>query len=210
MVEPPKFEWIADCLCLDFVNTVSWEGDGTLQRERLASYADLVEWARTAGVIREDALDRLRGEASADPSIARRALGRAWSLRQAMRDVFRAAARGERPPAASAARLNVALRESSPAFAIDPDADGLALRHIVASEDELLAPVARSAATLLGGTDMVLVRECDGEQCGWLYVDGTKNRSRRWCDMKVCGNRAKVRRHRSRAATRGRGSGGAA
>jgi len=40
------------------------------------------------------------------------------------------------------------------------------------------------------------VRQCRGDNCGWLFVDGSKNHSRRWCDMRDCGNRAKVRRHR--------------
>ena len=60
----------------------------------------------------------------------------------------------------------------------------------------------RSAAELLTSPDLPLVRECAGYDCGWLFMDTTKNRSRRWCDMATCGNRAKGRRHyeRRRAA----------
>ncbi|HEX2091777.1 MAG TPA: CGNR zinc finger domain-containing protein, partial [Longimicrobiaceae bacterium] len=61
--------------------------------------------------------------------------------------------------------------------------------------DRVLWPVARSAAQLLTSEDRVRVKECAGDDCGWLYLDTSKNRSRRWCDMKDCGNRAKVRRH---------------
>ena len=63
--------------------------------------------------------------------------------------------------------------------------------------------VARSAAELLTSQDLTFVRECASYDCGWLFMDATKNRSRRWCDMRVCGNRAKSRRHyeRRRAAS---------
>jgi len=62
----------------------------------------------------------------------------------------------------------------------------------------VLAPVVESAAALLTSPDLSRVRECESETCGWLFIDRSRNRSRRWCDMTVCGNRAKVRRHYQR------------
>ena len=62
----------------------------------------------------------------------------------------------------------------------------------------MLWPVARSAADLLTSDDLGRVRECAGERCNWLFIDRSKNHSRRWCDMQDCGNVAKVRRYRSR------------
>jgi len=64
--------------------------------------------------------------------------------------------------------------------------------------DDVLAPVVESAAALLTSPDLSRVRECESETCGWLFIDRSRNRSRRWCDMTVCGNRAKVRRHYQR------------
>lgn len=69
----------------------------------------------------------------------------------------------------------------------------------------MLWPVARSAAELLTSPDAQRVRECALRSCSWLFVDRSRNRRRRWCDMKTCGNRAKARRHyrrkqKSRAA----------
>jgi predicted RNA-binding Zn ribbon-like protein len=64
--------------------------------------------------------------------------------------------------------------------------------------DDLAAPlwpVLRSAAQVLTGDDLTRVRECDSDSCRWLFLDCSRNRSRRWCDMQVCGNRAKARRH---------------
>jgi predicted RNA-binding Zn ribbon-like protein len=58
--------------------------------------------------------------------------------------------------------------------------------------------VARSAAELLISPERACVRECASETCTWLFVDTTKNHSRRWCDMNSCGNRYKVRKFRAK------------
>jgi predicted RNA-binding Zn ribbon-like protein len=65
----------------------------------------------------------------------------------------------------------------------------------------LLWPVARSAAELLTSPDRQLVRECLGDNCGWLFLDTSKNHRRTWCSMQGCGNRAKARRHYARRTT---------
>jgi predicted RNA-binding Zn ribbon-like protein len=62
----------------------------------------------------------------------------------------------------------------------------------------MLGPVAKSAADLLASEELDLARECAGDDCGWLFIDRTRNHSRRWCDMKSCGNLAKVHSYRSR------------
>jgi len=64
--------------------------------------------------------------------------------------------------------------------------------------DKTLWAVTESAAQLLGSEAAALVRECGGENCGWLFEDLSRNRSRQWCDMQMCGNLAKVRRFRER------------
>jgi predicted RNA-binding Zn ribbon-like protein len=65
--------------------------------------------------------------------------------------------------------------------------------------DGFLAPVVASAASLLTSDSLDLVKVCGGDTCGWMFVDRSKNHSRRWCTMKDCGNVAKVRRFRGRA-----------
>src|SRR5438876_127311 len=62
----------------------------------------------------------------------------------------------------------------------------------------LLAPIVKSAVDLLSADEVVRVRACAAATCDWLFIDTTKNHTRRWCDMKICGNRAKVQRFRSR------------
>ncbi len=64
--------------------------------------------------------------------------------------------------------------------------------------DLVLWSVSRSAAELLTSGELSTLRQCGGEECGWLFLDPSRNHSRQWCDMRDCGNRAKVRRFRAR------------
>jgi predicted RNA-binding Zn ribbon-like protein len=67
--------------------------------------------------------------------------------------------------------------------------------------EQLIWPVALSAAELLTSEERPRVKECAADDCNWLFLDMSRNRSRRWCDMKVCGNRAKARRFSERHKT---------
>jgi predicted RNA-binding Zn ribbon-like protein len=121
-------------------------------------------------------------------------------LREAIFQVFVARARGALPPAGALRTLN---KEQPTALArLRLVADGGGYRTEWEDEDALdrmLWPVVRSAAELLTSDDLDRVRECAADNCAWLFLDRSKNRSRRWCDMAVCGNRSKVRRFRQRS-----------
>ncbi len=188
-------------LCLDFANTVGQTKRGHAGEE-LDSYASLLLWCRNAGLIDADTEDRLRGEAVADMAVARRELGRGWMMRQVLVAVFEGMTSGDGPPALALTRLNQALAESPFSFALTSERAGLAVGHVM-RRDDLLAPVLLSAAMLLGSPDAKRLRRCEAADCGRFYLDTTRNRSRRWCDMATCGNRAKARRHRERGISRG-------
>jgi predicted RNA-binding Zn ribbon-like protein len=68
----------------------------------------------------------------------------------------------------------------------------------------MLAPVVRAAADLATSAELSRIRECGSDTCFWLFLDRSKNGTRRWCDMKVCGNRAKARRHYQRGKSSAR------
>jgi predicted RNA-binding Zn ribbon-like protein len=130
-----------------------------------------------------------------------------------LHDVLRAVAHGERPPASAMAALDALLPRALARLRVveagAAGADGgVSFRWgwdegaVPGDAAGLLAPVLWSAATLLTGPDRAHIRECAGERCGWLYVDRSRNRARRWCDMRTCGNREKARRHYAR--TKGR------
>jgi len=190
--------YLTDNLCLDFVNTVTWDGLTTVRDEQIRGYGHLLDWAADRWVLAEHEVEQLREEAAADADARRRALGRAWAFRRALHDCLRAVVRREPPPEASVALINSAIFTAPAPFALAPRADGIALTMPAGPYPDLLQPVLRSAMRLLSSPDLARLRECAGERCGRLYLDVTKNGSRRWCDMETCGNRAKARRHQAR------------
>lgn len=198
-----RFELSGGALCLDFVNTLD-NRPAPRPKELLNGYADLVSWAAQAGATPEDRARALASEGQRRLTEAHSILKRARTLRERLFALFSAAAAGRRLAEPELASLNPALGRclarlrlsptSGPALRWDWDQDPHAL-------DSPLWPVLRSAADLLTSPDLSRVRECAAATCGWLFVDESKNRSRRWCDMNVCGNREKVRRHRQRPRT---------
>ena len=115
-------------------------------------------------------------------------------------------ARARPPPAEALEGLN---RELGPALAqarVEPAGEGFGWGWRDGAElDRPLWPIARDAAELLIDREARgRVRLCAADDCDWLFLDLTRNRSRQWCDMKICGNRAKVRAYyRRKRATRG-------
>ena len=194
------FELSAGRLCLDLPNTLNRRPTAE-PRELLTSYGHLVAWARLAGLVDDGQAAALLGEAANRPTEATRVLRRAVALREAIYAAMHAVVEDEPVPDAALATINAeAARASARArivatdggFAWGWDGAGPAL-------DRPLWPVARSAAELLTSSELPQVRECAADNCAWLFIDTSKNRSRRWCDMAVCGNRAKARRHYARA-----------
>ncbi len=194
------FELTGGALCLDFANTVDNRPAGA--RELLRSYEDLISWAEQAGVIDAGLANALRNEAARRPHAAESALAGARALREALYAIFSARAAGRPSPPEAVATLNAAMAPSLARLQLDARPDGaFAWRWSFddGALDGLLAPIVDSAAELLTAPDLARVRECEADTCGWLFIDRSRNRSRRWCDMAVCGNRAKVRRHYARA-----------
>lgn len=201
MVRPWQFHITAGVLCLDFANTLSWRRSAT-PIERLATFDDLASWARQAGLISKIDEQRLRREAAVHPPRARRMLREARLLREAIFAVAAAVSERRRPAASEVAPLErwvqqavvhsrLAGRERN--YRWEPPAPTDRTRWI-------LWRIALSAHALLTSADADRIGQCSGRDCRWLWVDRTRNKSRRWCDMAVCGNRAKARRHYQRRA----------
>jgi predicted RNA-binding Zn ribbon-like protein len=188
-------------LCLAFTDTVDWRKSDHPE-ELLNSYADLVSWGQDVGALTGDEADHLLQQAERRRTEAKAVLERAIALREAMYRVFVAVAVERSPESQDLKMLNGALSETLARLRIIPTAEGLAWNWADpdAALDRMLWPVVRSAADLLTSERLDRVGQCPG--CGWLFLDSSRNRSRRWCTMEVCGNRAKARRHYER--TRGR------
>jgi predicted RNA-binding Zn ribbon-like protein len=190
------FKFIGGHAALDFVNTVGGRIFTTarryeVDRDRLENVPDLARWAQEAGL--------LPPVPAAAARVPAGLLERARELREALYRIFRAIAGGRRPEAADLTLFNrelagaraherLTFAGATPSFTWNtPDAPDLPLWI-----------VARAAAELLTSDQLSRIRLCGGEDCGWIFLDTSRNRRRQWCDMSDCGNVAKVRRFRER------------
>src|SRR5262245_37580636 len=187
-------------LCLAFANTAGWHASEQ-PVEWLVDYERLVEFGRDAGTLDAATGQRLLEAARTRTADADRALRHAVALREAVYRLFSAIAAGTRPAAPDLDTLNAALADALPRVALARRGDGLAAIW-TGTGDELdrpLWPVALSAAGLLLSDELhPRVRKCANHPCGWLFVDRSRSRTRRWCAMEGCGNRVKARRHYAR------------
>jgi predicted RNA-binding Zn ribbon-like protein len=183
-------------LCLDFANTAEWHLSEH-PTERLTSYAELIAWARSINLLPDRAAQQLLRTADQQPGEAARVLDRAVALREAIYHIFVAVAAGKSPSAADQATLNTELgRSLSKSRLVWNKANFDWGRNEDDAFDQMLWWVLRSTTNLLTGEDIQRVGVCaDDRGCGWLFYDTSRNRTRQWCSMRGCGNRAKARRH---------------
>jgi predicted RNA-binding Zn ribbon-like protein len=162
-------------------------------------YDLLLVWAEHAGLVSSVEHRRLAWLASRRPAAAGAVLRRALALREAIHAIGAAVARRDPPPAPALAVLNRELATAMAHARLRPAAGGFAWDWAGAPAlDAVLRPLAHSAADLLLAPLHARIKQCPGHGCGWIFLDMTKNRRRRWCEMSVCGSRAKIRRYRAR------------
>jgi predicted RNA-binding Zn ribbon-like protein len=182
---------------LDFANTLG-QHPGGAPNEHLTDYARLVAWSGRLALLSRAEAQALRRRAADAPEEAQRTLLAARELRSAIYDVIAAHAAGAPVSRDALARLNRYLVRANAHTAVSATRAGFGWDWNGAPDalDRVLWPLARAAAELLTGAQLARVRRCAGEDCRWLFLDTSKNHSRRWCSMSDCGNRAKVRRFR--------------
>jgi predicted RNA-binding Zn ribbon-like protein len=201
---PYVWQLIGGHVALDLANTISWRLDQAKRVDRLGSPASLVNWyAAIAGDAPRVSLEHWTA-AHSDP--ADRATQRVRNLRGATIRVIDAhLSKDDAPPPGSDAwradvdLLTDAWREATAAATPSPTLH-LTWRIDVTTFDDVVHALALEVADLLQRPDLSRLRRCDGEGCGWVFLDTTRNHSRRWCLPQDCGNRARVRayveRHR--------------
>jgi len=192
-----KFDLTGGRLCLNFVNTVSGKRPVS-PNEHLHRFADLVAFGRQSGTVDEQRARRLLNEGERHPKLAAAVLQRSLELRETIYRVLLATARGERPAEEDVEQLNQELSRALCHQRLVKARDGWVLDWLDQNAmDSILWPVAKSAAEVLT-SEADRVRVCEAilsDECYWLFIDETRNSSRRWCSMESCGNRAKARRH---------------
>jgi predicted RNA-binding Zn ribbon-like protein len=184
-------------LCLDFANTANWHASEQ-PVEYLTGYSALVTFGRRTGTLSDEAASGLLKRAYEQPDEAAAVLETAIELREALYRIFDEVSHGHAPEADDLALLNRHLSQALARSQVVAEGNGFTWTWSgdEAALDRMLWPVARSAADLLTSAEIERVGQCaDDRGCGWLFFDTTRNHSRRWCDMKDCGNRAKARRH---------------
>jgi predicted RNA-binding Zn ribbon-like protein len=191
-------------LCLDFANTLDWHASQH-PVETINSYADLVGWARGAGLLSDRTAQQIL-RAARQATEADAVLTQARTLREAIYEILAASAHRKTPRSAAVGTFNTIL------------SDYLAQSQLVRSNagftwewggsedalDQMLWGVACSAADLLTSPELQRVGQCaDDRGCGYLFLDTSKNHTRQWCSMRGCGNRAKAKRHYEKVKSEG-------
>jgi predicted RNA-binding Zn ribbon-like protein len=192
-------------VCLEYTHTVGW-AERDRSDDELTSHEALLEWAEREGLLDRAERGRLGRAAEARPSEAARLLARALDLREVIYRIFSAVGRGEAPAESDVQALNALLPEANRwrgIVRVGADYEWGWLEGPDCPLDRALWPIIYSAAQLLTWSELRRIKLCRAHDCGWLFVDSSRNRSRRWCDMSDCGNRAKARRFRARQREEG-------
>ena len=182
-------------MCLDFANTLAYRG--STPTESLHTFADLLKWCSDAGAIDARLSHQLRAWPETRPKRVVDVFTDAIALREVIYRIFHEVASGTNPDEVDLDLLNRALRDAPSRTTIQRGANGFGwqIEESKTSTALILAPVLWSAGDLLVGPQLARLRECSNEKCLWLFLDDSKNGTRRWCSMQACGNRAKAHRH---------------
>jgi len=194
-----KFSRIGGVLCLDFTNTASWHGSDR-STEHLNDFFDLLRWSNENGIIGQHAQLVLSEGAERNPAGALTILTRARKLREALHRIFVGVSQRKSPGRSDMQMLNETLDRAPLRFEVQYEESGFSGKRTPGGSEfaTVLGPVAWSAAELLTSENLDRIKRCANDTCGWLFLDNTKNHSRRWCDMGDCGSRAKAKRYYQR------------
>jgi predicted RNA-binding Zn ribbon-like protein len=199
MPRPSRFDLVAGCPALDLVNTVSWRGDPARTTERVGDFGALVSWALRAGVVDEPSAREVGRAGDADADGAQRATSAVAALREDLHAVLSGLIDDGRPDDRALmsvhAHIATAITAAVPGDRLPLDWSARFDRPV-----GLYHALGLEALRLLRDADPRRIGCCSDPACGWLFLDHSRNRSRRWCSSGDCGNRDRVSRHHQRQA----------
>jgi predicted RNA-binding Zn ribbon-like protein len=189
-----NFYFVGHHLCLDFMNTLV--ADGGQLVELLPTFADFVAWASAATLVTAQEAQWIVAQWSGQPEAAV-VLQQALQFRATIQTMLKTNLSGQATPAVVVDAINIWLGQQSGYTEVIRVGEQFTKRYhtTIHTPRQLLAPIAHSAADLLCYADWALVRKCENPACVLYFYDTSKNHSRRWCSMSLCGNRAKAAAH---------------
>ncbi|MFN3320953.1 Conserved protein containing a Zn-ribbon-like motif, possibly RNA-binding [Aureimonas altamirensis DSM 21988] len=193
---PPKL--LGGALCLDFINTTTWRGNPERMAERLHRYGELVHWSLGAQALDGACAEHLLRSAAERPEAAEASLSIGLALRAELEAAFDPARKEQTALPVTQSLVQDLLTIGR----LTGGGHEASVWGLPASDADLrfpLLPMAISALDLAVSSRRHLVCRCADPDCGWVFLDETRNRSRRWCSMSDCGNRAKARAHYARS-----------
>ena len=193
-----EFQLVAGHVALDFANTLDYRYDPDRLIDLLPSYERFLAFCRQSEVITAAQMRKLLDGLSESDS--KRVLKEVIELREALYFLILSAVHGRNPDESRLRALNRFLSEA-PAF------DEVVWHNrrfarsscdVTERTDGPLRRVIQAAVVLITSSDIYNVRECSEKTCRWFFLDRSRNHSRRWCDMQLCGNRSKAKRFYAR------------
>jgi predicted RNA-binding Zn ribbon-like protein len=197
-----KSSWTFDLsggqVAIDFANTVSARHTNS-PIERLPDYAALLAFAQQTKLVARPEVARLERWALVEPEAAQAIVACAVELREALYRIFAGLPQARRADPRDLAALNRQVARLRLGVRLEWEWEGGQ-----EAPDAILGVIVRHALDLLLDDARRRVRLCEADDCVWVFLDTSKNHSRRWCDMKQCGNRMKARRFYERQRAGGK------
>ncbi len=204
VAERKAFAWLSGHPALDFVNTRAWYVESP-QSERFRTVDDVLAWGRECGMLDEEDVAEWRRTRSRDEAAAARFFASALETRAALHRVLHAVGVGapwapDTPDVLR--RFQERVSSAVARMRLEPADASRSLVRRWAWDDPhanpLLSRLTVDAGALLTGERAERLRACGNDRCGWVFLDTSRTGTRRWCDMRVCGNRVKARRRYAR------------
>ena len=192
------FQLVTGHPVLDFVNTLDWRFRASGSEELLNHYADLLRFTEQSGLLTSSEVRKL---ATGDLVRKKRILSSTKKLRECLASILYAIAAGQAPQIEDVRTLSTfarTVRETQDLEWCVSRLQWKAVKYRTNALDSPFRKLASAALDLLTSGELNKLCACSNPECRWLFLDGSKNKARRWCDMKLCGNRIKARRYRGR------------